>query len=98
MGWRRVIVGTWGWPGVSFRERPLQAQTHGQKSEPTDSSPSVCSFLFPSQNPRALIGPFHSQSLWTGKMHQVQIGAAPPFQVGPSITCRDHDRQGSGRG
>ena len=37
-GWRREIVGTWGWPRVSFHGGPLQTQTHGQRSKPTDTA------------------------------------------------------------
>lgn len=32
MGWRREIVGTWGWPGVSFHGGPLQTQNHSKRS------------------------------------------------------------------
>lgn len=58
----------------------------------------------PPQSPRALIGPPQCPSLWTGKMQHhhwpvlTQTGAGPPSQAGPSLTCRNHDRQGSGRG
>lgn len=41
MGWKREIVGTWGWPVVSFHGGPLQTQNHGQKSEPADTALSV---------------------------------------------------------
>lgn len=101
MGWRREIVGTWGWPVVSFRGGPLQTQNHGQKSGPADTVLSVSatpSFLVKVPG-LSLVHPSANHcrqgkgSVFTG-LSWHKWGSPSP----DSITCRNHDRQGCSRG